>query len=184
MKGLELARQYYEAYGKEMLQTQFPQVLPYLAIGLAGSGSECYGYDDEFSRDHDFGDAFADFDGGFEDGFHLGAGNFRIGDTQTDAAMTHHRVVFMESFGTFIDLCRSDTEGRSQFSTFCRFCGDEFMQRRIEQTESHRHTFHGFQSGFDAVFHKRIEFSQSDFAFAGIFGKNHLTQVEKNVSVK
>ena len=61
MKGLELARQYYEAYGKEMLQRQFPQVLPYLAIGLAGSGSECYGYDDELSRDHDFEPAFCIF---------------------------------------------------------------------------------------------------------------------------
>ena len=61
MKGLELARQYYEAFGAEMLQQQFPQVLPYLAIGLAGSGSECYGYDDETARDHDFEPAFCIF---------------------------------------------------------------------------------------------------------------------------
>lgn len=61
MKGLDLARQYYEAWGKEMLQTQFPHVLPYLAIGLAGSGSECYGYDDETSQDHDFEPAFCIF---------------------------------------------------------------------------------------------------------------------------
>ena len=60
MKGLELAQKYYEAYGKEMLQ-QFPQVLPFLAVGLAGSGSECYGYDDETSRDHDFEPAFCIF---------------------------------------------------------------------------------------------------------------------------
>lgn len=61
MKGLELSRQYYEARGKEMLQTQFPDALPYLAVGLAGSGSECYGYDDETSRDHDFEPAFCIF---------------------------------------------------------------------------------------------------------------------------
>ena len=61
MKGLELARQYYESHGKEMLHTQFPQVLPYLAIGLAGSGSECYGYDDALSRDHDFEPGFCIF---------------------------------------------------------------------------------------------------------------------------
>lgn len=61
MKGLELARQYYETYGKEMLQAQFPEALPYLAIGLAGSGSECYGFDDETSRDHDFEPAFCIF---------------------------------------------------------------------------------------------------------------------------
>lgn len=61
MKGLELARQYYEAYGREMLQSQFSHVLPLLATGLAGSGSECYGYDDETSRDHDFEPAFCIF---------------------------------------------------------------------------------------------------------------------------
>lgn len=61
MKGLELAIQYYEAYGKEMLQSGFSHVLPYLAIGLAGSGSECYGYDDETSHDHDFEPGFCIF---------------------------------------------------------------------------------------------------------------------------
>ena len=60
MKGLELARQYYEAFGVDMLR-QFPHALPYLAVGLAGSGSECYGYDDETSRDHDFEPAFCIF---------------------------------------------------------------------------------------------------------------------------
>ncbi len=61
MKGLELAQQYYTAYGEAMLREQFPQVAPYVAAGLAGSGSECYGYDDETSRDHDFEPAFCIF---------------------------------------------------------------------------------------------------------------------------
>ena len=61
MKGLELARQYYEEYGKNMLQTEFEDLLPYLAVGLAGGGSECYGFDDETSKDHDFEPAFCIF---------------------------------------------------------------------------------------------------------------------------
>lgn len=61
MKGLELAQQYYNTYGEAMLREQFPQVAPYVAAGLAGSGSECYGYDDETSRDHDFEPAFCLF---------------------------------------------------------------------------------------------------------------------------
>lgn len=58
MNGLELSRAYFEAYGKQMLEEQFPEVLPYLAAGLCGSGSECFGYDDGVSTDHDFEPGF------------------------------------------------------------------------------------------------------------------------------
>ena len=59
--GRELAREYFEAYGKPMLEREFPEVLPYLAAGFTGSGSEHYGFDDETSRDHDFEPGFCIF---------------------------------------------------------------------------------------------------------------------------
>ncbi|MBQ7714067.1 MAG: DUF4037 domain-containing protein [Oscillospiraceae bacterium] len=58
MNGLELSRAYYEAHGKPMLESQFPALLPCLAVGLFGAGSECFGYDDAVSRDHDFEPSF------------------------------------------------------------------------------------------------------------------------------
>lgn len=61
MQGLELSKRYFEEYGLPMLEQSFPDLLPYLAIGLVGKGSECFGYDDPTSQDHDFGPGFCIF---------------------------------------------------------------------------------------------------------------------------
>jgi len=61
MQGLELARSYYYECGEPMLKEQFPDLFPLLATGLIGSGSECFGYDDDLSKDHDFEPGFCIF---------------------------------------------------------------------------------------------------------------------------
>lgn len=61
MKGLELSRAFYEAHGKEMLEAEFESLLPHVAVGLVGAGSECLGFDDDVSRDHDFEPSFCIF---------------------------------------------------------------------------------------------------------------------------
>ena len=59
MKGLELSRSYFEEFGRPMLESQFPDLIPFLAAGLFGSGSECFGFDDLLSQDHDLSRVFA-----------------------------------------------------------------------------------------------------------------------------
>ncbi|MFR3250350.1 MAG: hypothetical protein ACLTQL_04405 [Eisenbergiella sp.] len=62
MKGIELCRAYFEAEGMPMLkrlEKQYPELRGKLAAGLVGQGSECLGFDDAVSQDHDFGAAFA-----------------------------------------------------------------------------------------------------------------------------
>ena len=60
MNGSELAKAYYDAYGQAML-AEFPDLVKKVAAGLAGSGSECLGYDDDVSQDHDFEPGFCLF---------------------------------------------------------------------------------------------------------------------------
>ena len=61
MKGLELSKAYFETYGREMLEEGFADILPKVAVGFVGSGSEHYGFDDETSQDHDFEPGFCLF---------------------------------------------------------------------------------------------------------------------------
>lgn len=59
MNGLLLSERYYKFYGKPMIEKNFPDYLNRMAIGLVGEGSECFGFDDELSMDHDWGPAFS-----------------------------------------------------------------------------------------------------------------------------
>ena len=61
MTGLELSRAYWEAFGVPMIREQFPEYEEIIAAALTGSGSECYGFDDEVSRDHDYEPGFCLF---------------------------------------------------------------------------------------------------------------------------
>ena len=56
--GLELCEAFYEEYGKPMIRQKFPEYEHLIAVGLVGEGSECFGFDDQVSRDHDFGPGF------------------------------------------------------------------------------------------------------------------------------
>ena len=67
MNGLQLAEAYYKEYGEAMIDLQFPELKGKTAVGLIGSGSECLGYDDEISKDHDFEPGFCIFIPGEEE---------------------------------------------------------------------------------------------------------------------
>lgn len=53
LRALERCRLYYEKYGKPMF-AQYPELQGHYAAGLVGEGSECFGYDDGISTDHDY----------------------------------------------------------------------------------------------------------------------------------
>jgi len=58
IKGLELSKKYFEEIGRPAFESMLPELLSCAAIGLVGEGSECFGFDDEISKDHDWGPGF------------------------------------------------------------------------------------------------------------------------------
>lgn len=57
LNGMALSRKYYEAVRGQLLADYAP-ICHRIAVGLVGHGSECLGFDDAQSRDHDFGPGF------------------------------------------------------------------------------------------------------------------------------
>lgn len=57
-RGLELSRAYFFETALPSLRRAWPELAGSVAAGLVGNGSECFGYDDELSRDHDWGTDF------------------------------------------------------------------------------------------------------------------------------
>jgi hypothetical protein len=58
VNGLQLAEAYYRDIGAPQIGERFASFVDRIAFGLVGPGSECLGFDDEVSRDHDWGPAF------------------------------------------------------------------------------------------------------------------------------
>ena len=57
-KGLALCREYFEEFGVPMLKEQYGDYYDQMIVGMAGRGSDCFGFDDAASRDHDWGPGF------------------------------------------------------------------------------------------------------------------------------
>jgi len=54
MQALEQIQNWYNSVAAPRLQSEFAAELPEIAVGISGRGSECFGFDDEHSRDHDY----------------------------------------------------------------------------------------------------------------------------------
>ncbi len=52
---IDKSRRFYENQVAPMIHSKFPEYESRIAVGIAGEGSDCFGYDDFISRDHDFG---------------------------------------------------------------------------------------------------------------------------------
>ena len=58
IQALDLSAEFYEYIAKESLYEHFGAFVSRMAIGLVGEGSECFGFDDAVSTDHDWGPGF------------------------------------------------------------------------------------------------------------------------------
>ncbi|MCM1261565.1 MAG: DUF4037 domain-containing protein [Butyrivibrio sp.] len=58
VSNMERSRAFYEKYGKNMIHAQFGDYEERIAVGVVGEGSDCFGFDDAVSMDHDYAPGF------------------------------------------------------------------------------------------------------------------------------
>jgi len=58
MTGMAASRELFRRRGLPMLERRFPDLIHRVAAGLVGEGSECFGFDDDLSHDHDWQPGF------------------------------------------------------------------------------------------------------------------------------
>ena len=98
MQGLELSREFYIQCAAPAIAERFGDRASRIAAGLAGQGSDCLGYDDEISRDHDFGPGCCLWltDGDFAE---FGAGLQKLYDSLPNEFMGFSRNVTQQGSG-------------------------------------------------------------------------------------
>ena len=55
---LDRCEAFYEKYGVPMIHEKYPEYEGRIAVGMVGDGSDCFGFDDDISADHDYGIGF------------------------------------------------------------------------------------------------------------------------------
>jgi tetratricopeptide (TPR) repeat protein len=55
---LNRCERFYEQFGKSMIHEKFPAYEKRIAVGMVGEGSDCFGFEDDISTDHDYGIGF------------------------------------------------------------------------------------------------------------------------------
>ena len=137
-----------------------------------------------FDFRRNFNTGFLAFQCGFQNSTGLHFGNFRIGNGQTAATVTKHRVSFVQSIGAILNLFQSHTHLVSQFLHFGISVRQEFVQRRIKQTNRYRQTVHNFEQVFEILLLVRQQTSQSLTAAFFVLRQNHGAHIRNSVSIK
>ena len=119
---------------------------------------------------------FLDVDSRLDDSLGLHNRDFGIRDCKTAASVTHHRVEFMQTVANEFDF------GNGLTLCFCKqfdilfFGRNEFVERRIQETNGDRHAFECFHQAFEVCLLHGLDCRKCFDAFFNGLGANHFTE--------
>ena len=123
-------------------------------------------------------------DGGLKDGAGLHVVNLRHADTQTHTAHPQHRVIFFKRGHARHDIGQMQIQHLGQITHARLIRGQEFMQGRVKQPDTHRQALHDIEQFHEiAALHGQQTF-QHFAAIIRIIGKDHLAHDAEAITVK
>ena len=142
-----------------------------------------------YQRNHDLrNDVVAffciDFDRSFHDSSCLHLSDLRECDSQTAAAVTHHRVELMECVAASLDVCYRQPHLFGQCSDVFLGCRNELVKRRIQETNGNRSAFHSLVDALEVALLERNQLVQSRFSLFDGVGKDHLADLRNSVRIE
>ena len=140
-------------------------------------------------RNHNFRDDFpagffSDIDCRFDYRPRLHFGYFRIGYRQTASAVTKHRVKFVQRRNGRFDFVKRKVHFFRQLSHFLFGVRQEFMERRVKETNGDRSAGHCLVDSLKVASLHRQDFRESGFSAFHRFGDNHFTHRHDSVRLK
>ena len=164
-----------------------------LEVGAGGGDLSVSGLYDELldvlellgiadKRDHDLGNdvpvgmSLLDVDSGADDSLGLHLGDLGIGDGQTAAAVTHHRVELVERIDDSLDLGNGLALSLGQSLDVGFLGGNELVERRVKETDGNGVAFESFIELLKVALLIRQDLLESYFALFESIGADHLAE--------
>jgi hypothetical protein len=125
-----------------------------------------------------------EFGGSFKDGACLHFGDLGIGDAETAAAMTEHRVEFMEGLNASFDFFFGDVELGCEFFNLLGRQVHELVEGWVEQADGDRQAAHGFEYSHKILFLEGEKFHNGCAALGFVLGDDHFAHGENALGIK
>ena len=117
-----------------------------------------------------------DVDGGTDDSLGLHLRDLRIGDGQTAASVSHHRVELVQGSNHRLDVLNALALCVSELLDVGFLGGNELMKRRIQETNRNRVAFKSLIESLEVALLIGQDLRQSLFAGLGGVGADHLAE--------
>ena len=122
--------------------------------------------------------------GRFHDGTGLHLGDFRIRDGQTAASVPEHRVELVQVGDREPQLFHRNDHFLGKFFDILFLCGQEFVQRRIQQTDGNRQLAHRLIYALEVFLLHGQQLIQRTHALIDCFGNDHFAHSRNSVLIK